>query len=69
MNSPSLKLRTLLDELTNTGTIAKDHHFVAALEIEEKYELIKLESQNWLSIENGLIVLGAAYQREEKQAS
>ena len=62
MNAPisstvncSQSLNQVIGELLSVGSISKDHFYVHALEMEGKYELIRMESLNLLTIAQGKI--------------
>ena len=48
-------LLRVLDELVASGSLSKDHFFINSLAMEDKYELIRLESLGLLSIKEGSI--------------
>lgn len=48
-------LLRVLDELVVSGSLSKDHFFINSLLMEDKYELIRLESLGLLSIKEGSV--------------
>ncbi len=51
----SSALFIVINELISVESLSKDHFYIHSLQIEEKYELIKLESQGLIEIQDGVI--------------
>lgn len=51
----SQSLYTVINELISVESLSKDHFYIHSLQIEDKYELIRLESQGLIEIQDGEI--------------
>ncbi len=58
--SYSKGLHTVILELLSNESLSKDHFYIHSLSIEDKYDLIRMESMGLLRIEKGIILANAA---------